>query len=231
MNALNDDDEDLRDIASSIEATIAMTVDESRGNRPLAPFAATSRLMEYLSGELGTDLTFQSIAVKTIAMIQDNADTTLVDKVPFCLESKIRRALRTSDELFEEEKQNLYSDDVRNIKTWTGALKRIKREAMHICVLSVIVGWASQGLEQAIKLLDEQGQDGPLGVSWKPEIVTLITGILACSELVLVWASDSEKTDVREKIFKLHKTANRTGALGSMLQHMQSVLMDNLWQA
>lgn len=227
LDALNDDDEYLRDIASSTEATIATTVDGPSGNRPLAPFAATSRLIEYLIEELGTDLSFQSTAVKTIAMIQVNADTTLVNEVPSWLQSKIRQALRTSDELFEEEKQNLYSDDVRNIKTWTAALRRVKREAVHVSVVSIVVAWASQGLDRAIKLLDERGQDGPLGLSWKPEIVTLFTSIIACSELVLVWASDSAKSDVREKLYKLQKTASRTGALGLMLQHIQSILTDN----
>ena len=228
LKALNDDDEELRDVASSIEAAIAITVGGLNGTRPLTPFAAINRLIEDLIGETGTDLIFQFAAIKAIVRIQDNANTMLVDEVSSWLESKIQQALRTSDELFEEEKQNLYSDDVRNIKLWTAALRRLKPEAVHLSVISVIVAWASHGLDRAVTLLEERGQDGPLGLSWQPDVVTLFTSILGCSELVLVWAPDSDRLDVREKLHKLQKTASRTGALGPMSQHITSILTDIL---
>ncbi|KAJ5777592.1 hypothetical protein N7520_000838 [Penicillium odoratum] len=178
---LNDDDEELRDIAASTASWVLSYSSVSpRTTVALGPLNASSllatfiidhysdapqlarRVIRYLTGQShrisGSDE--QSHLVSVADLVSE-----------FCQESTV---------LFVEEKQNLFIDDVREIDIWSKALLHLHKGAYPETLVRQFSNWIAEGLEYlSTRLTQEIGHDGLLGWISKPESFTLGVRIIS----------------------------------------------------
>ncbi|KAJ5564383.1 hypothetical protein N7513_000625 [Penicillium frequentans] len=180
---LNDDDEELRDIAastaswvlsySSVSPRTAVALGPLNASSLLATFITdhysdspqlARRVIRYLTGQnqriSGSDEQTQLVSVADLV-------------AEYCQESTV---------LFVEEKQNLFIDDVREIDVWSKALVHLHKGAYPETLVRQFSNWVSEGLEYLSKRVSQEaGQDGLLGWVSKPESFTLGVRIISIS--------------------------------------------------
>lgn len=177
---LNDDDDELRDIAastaswvlsySSVSPNTAVALDPLNASELLANFILKSypnsfrlaqRVIRYLTGQepriSGSDEDTSLMAVSQL-LAEYNQESTV---------------------LFVEEKQNLFIDEVREVDIWTRALVHLKKDAHTGDLIQQTSSWVSAGLDYlANSLAQEAGRDGLLGWISKPECFTLAVRLI-----------------------------------------------------
>lgn len=89
-----------------------------------------------------------------------------------------------SNALFEEERQNLYIDDVREVGIWSKVLKSITGPEEGC--LNSLGHWVLTGLRDLVKYLnDEVDFDGPLGRTSEPEVLILFVQVIELAGVLL----------------------------------------------
>ncbi|KAJ5179926.1 Armadillo-like helical [Penicillium capsulatum] len=180
---LNDDDDELRDMAawtaswvlsySSVSPNTAVALGPLNASSMLAQFVVEQysgsvqlarRVIRYLAGQetriSGSDAQAHLPAVSNLA-------------AKYCQDSTV---------LFVEEKQNLFFDDVREVGIWSRALQNLDRSAYTDTLVRMISSWVSEGLTYLTQFMSQDaGQDGLLGWTSKPESFTLGVRILNLS--------------------------------------------------
>lgn len=180
---LNDDDEELRDVAastaswvlsySSVSPNAAVALGPLNASALLAKFIIdqysdsvqlTRRVIRYLTGQeprlSGSDDQTHLVAVSDLL-------------AEYCQD-------RTA--LFVEEKQNLFIDEVRELDIWSPALMHLKRNAYPETLSRQISSWVSEGLDHlSAHISQESGRDGLLGWISRPESFTLGVRLISIS--------------------------------------------------
>lgn len=156
-NLLNDDDEDVRMQAASAAAGLLQQHDQRWHGLGLTAMAARELLLSRLVQEHGEAIELAESAVMRILLLRENMDEksgmqSLTDVFALSVSSKLHRLLLAKDDLFAEERQNLYIDDVQEIKTW--------RRVLCGCVgvftqeqVDLVAGWAVEGLQSVLDTL------------------------------------------------------------------------------
>lgn len=183
---LNDDDEELRDMAASTASwVLSYSTVSSHTAVALGPLNASSllaqfvvehysgsvqlarRVIRYLTGQepriSGSDAQSSLVSVSHLAMT-------------YCQDSTV---------LFVEEKQNLFVDEVREANVWSRALLHLDRSAYPETLVRQISTWVSEGLEYMAKFVSQDaGQDGFLGWTSKPESFTLGVRVISLASVL-----------------------------------------------
>ncbi|KAJ5489742.1 hypothetical protein N7539_004632 [Penicillium diatomitis] len=178
---LNDDDEELRDIAastasrifsgSSISPSAALALGPLNASETLSHFITdhysdsmylARRVLEYLTGQephiSGSDMQHRLTSV-SVLMAQYRQESHV---------------------LFVEEKQNLFIDEVREVDLWCPVLLQLKRNAYPHTQTRHVATWASEGLEYLIEVIKHDNEmDGLLGWTSKPEAFALIVRVIS----------------------------------------------------
>lgn len=91
-----------------------------------------------------------------------------------------------SHDLFEEERQNLYLDDVREIGIWCLALGKISSKWVNNDVRLLAREWTLKGLRELTIALPSL-TSGPFGVLSKLEIITIFMRVIRLADVLLNW--------------------------------------------
>lgn len=188
---LNDDDDELRDMAAPI-ASWVLSNSSVFPNRivDLAGIPARESLVEFLSTNYNKQHTLFHHAVRRLmnnVIVSDGGPF-----VPF--ETLLGEHLKESTVLFEEERQNLFIDDVCEIDIWSAVLKRMDRSVFDEKTVINLRVWVSKGLECLETLFTSSGeQDGAIGWTSKAEVYSL--GVLLFSVASLLIATGEEDND------------------------------------
>lgn len=231
-DTLNDDDEELRDIAaasaswvlsySSVSPTSALALGPLNASGLLATFITdhysdsvyfARRVIRYLTGQesriSGSD-NQSSLVPVSVLMTQH------------CQESTV---------LFVEEKQNLFVDEVREVDVWSRVLLQLKRNAYPETLIRQISSWVSEGLEHLLMLVNQDsGSDGLLGWTSKPESFTLgvrvisMAAALASESFNVPEALDVQQVTLRRQIRNLLDAGQKTYLHDDWLSRMRVVL-------
>lgn len=229
---LNDDDEELREIAatsaswalsySSVSPTSALALGPLNASELLATFITehysdsvyfARRVIRYLTGQesriSGSDNQSSLIPV-SVLMAQH------------CQESTV---------LFVEEKQNLFIDEVREVDVWSRVLLQLKRNAYPETLIRQISSWISEGLDHLLVLLNQDsGSDGLLGWTSKPESFTLgvrvisIAASLASESFNVPEALDVGQLTLRRQIQDLLDAGQKASLHDDWLSRMRVML-------
>ncbi|KAB5570246.1 putative death-receptor fusion protein-domain-containing protein [Coniochaeta sp. 2T2.1] len=147
-DAINDDDDEVRDVAAA--ATVKVL------GRSLAPLEAADRLLDHIASHFGDNPEFQNIVVCRLAGVSPR-----LKKWPD-VKLTIKRAIDFDDSLFAEEEQNLFVDEVRELKrfhrvaeglTWKSDDEYVRR----------LRDWVSAGLSTIVQ--PKFSDDGSLGLA------------------------------------------------------------------
>ncbi|KAK1675671.1 putative death-receptor fusion protein-domain-containing protein [Colletotrichum godetiae] len=240
-DALNDDDDEVRDLAS-LSAKHILT-------RPLAPIDAASALLSHISATYRhTPALHALLASRLTGQVQqqqqhasDETDTTTSNNTSqwttTTADSQLASALRFDDSLFAIEEQNLFIDEVRESQRWAAVLQDVFSSSSSSSASSptfststahkALTTWTSAGLDALLTLTSQPDHvdDGPLGWTSGPDVYAVCARVLlAAAALVNVGSinGDDGSEALKEKLVQLRSVGQQGRLHGLLLEMMDA---------
>ena len=107
-------------------------------------------------------------------------------------------ARTTSTVVFVEERQNLYIDTVSEAEDWAQLLCCLDHNAWHPRLASELEIWTMEGLAHILEIL-QNGIDGALSPTSKPEVFTLYTRVLLAAKVLIMRGGLHVSSNVKGK--------------------------------
>lgn len=195
-DALNDDDDEVRDVAAT--ATIKIL------GRAVAPLQAASQLLDHLATQFGKLPEFQHIVICRLAGVSPR-----LAKWPD-VRAALDKTINFDDSLFAEEEQNLFVDEVRELRRWHHVAQSLSFEDKS---LERLRSWAQDGLT----MMGESAyrDDGPLGLASDQHYFALCARLVSSG--VLVSQSHSAGTPgLQDILLAFAATGRKTDFHGSL---------------
>ena len=204
---LNDDDEEIRSVAAST-ASFVFLPQPAGPIGELSPPAACYRLSAHMCGLFGSHHVFHLVAFGRV-MLPDRLETKTYEYFAemvsrYSTEKQLTQASAISYELFEEEKQNLYVDDLREIEMWAAMLRLLDPHSIDWRLRDLAVRWTLDGLGMLSGALSALGA-GPFSVLHKLEVIAVVLRILKMSSLLLQWYKHVEGNLGEQHIASIQK--------------------------
>ena len=180
LDLLNDDDDEIRQLAASATANLL----RAQGNASFqntVPLLSTHRLAIFLSKAFSPSA---HLIREAIRRLTDTSPPTPLFQVPFAQTFAAARYVDTA--LFATEKQNLYKDDTLDAILWSRILSRQHTRSIPQVLRSGLAAWVLNGLDTLTQTAETE-MDGPLGWTSKPEVFALGIRIFCAAEVVLAW--------------------------------------------
>jgi hypothetical protein len=166
---LNDDDDEIRDVAALATTKLFVAQNFRGGRDTTVPILTTHHLARFLATRFYNSNYLASEALSRLAN----------PSVPFG--RVLQDARREDTSLFATEKQNLYKDDSLDAVLWSRVLPHITLSATKYLQLKA---WVLDAL-CVLTTTAEQEVDGALGWSSKSEVFTLGIRVFCAAEVVL----------------------------------------------
>ncbi|RAO64566.1 uncharacterized protein BHQ10_000578 [Talaromyces amestolkiae] len=205
---LNDDDDELR----SLSAPIASWVLSHSAIFPnqavtLGALPASESLVKFIIENYATQpALFQHVITRLMKETLSQKKQTDFKSFETLFEDYSKESLA----LFEEEKQNLFIDEVREIDIWTKVLRHLDKSAYDQNTINKLAAWVSNGLTYLNNKVTSSAVDGQeddvLGWTSKPEVYTLgcllfnvASLLIATSEMEVAGSFQRALTTLYEK--------------------------------
>lgn len=187
-DALNDDDDEVRAVAAT--ATVRIL------GRALAPLEAADRLLDHLTAEFGKLPEFWNIVVCRLAGVSPRLDEWPDVRLA------VEQAISFDDSLFAQEEQNLFIDEVRELKRFQRVAQGLSLGPEDECVAR-LASWTTTGL-----MMIGEGtyrDDGPLGLASDQHYFAL------CARLVVSGVVLSQTTSAGPDLQRLIDAVTKGG--------------------
>jgi len=177
---LNDDDDEVRDLAALATASLISFHSEPRSlPKPSVPVLSSHRLASFLI----THFTFSSdLQTSALRRLTGTPLQTPLFAVPFV--QLLVEYRREDTALFSTEKQNLFLDPTLDAVLWSRVLRASSAHAMPGHVHAQLQAWVIAGLRELIQVAENE-RDGPLGWTSKPEVFTLGMRVICAADVAL----------------------------------------------
>jgi hypothetical protein len=213
---LNDDDDEIRDLAASTTGAFL----RSQGNQTFkdtVPISTTHRLAAYLVAAFSTS---QYLASEAVRRLTNTPSPTPFFSTPFTQTFAKEREEDAS--LFAQEKQNLYKDDTQDTILWSRILLSLPPSAIPRNLRTGLITWVLDGLTTVTQTAEKEG-DGALGWSTKADVFTLGMRVFCASEVVMGWGG-KERVEVVKKVRGFADIGAEKGIHGLWIERVESVL-------
>lgn len=180
---LNDDDEELRDIAAS-SASWVLSYSEVSPDAAVAlgPLNASALLAEFIIKHYSDSVQLTRRVIRYLTGQEPRISGSDEQTHLVAVSDLVAEYCQERTALFVEEKQNLFIDEVREIDVWSPALRQLRRNAYPETLVRQISSWVSEGLEHlSVHIAQDAGRDGPLGWISRPESFTLGARLISIS--------------------------------------------------
>ncbi|PNY24798.1 Uncharacterized protein TCAP_05260 [Tolypocladium capitatum] len=161
-DALNDDDDEVRDVGSTAVNGII--------GEALVPLEAANCLLRWLAQHFGNSSGFKAEVAGR--MVGHYGIKTLGASSWEPAEDGLAKAMEVDDSLFAVEEQNLFIDEVREAKRWVGVFESLGWDGGDE-TLARLDSWIKGGIVQLGKLAERE--DGPLGWASNPQVFAICT--------------------------------------------------------
>lgn len=180
---LNDDDEELRDIAASIASWVLSYSSVSSDTAvALGPLNASALLAKFILDQYSDSVQLTRRVIRYLTGQEPRISGSDNQTHLVAVSDLVAEYCQERTTLFVEEKQNLFIDEVREIDIWSPALLQLKRNAYPQTLVRQISSWVSEGLEHlSVHIAQEAGRDGLLGWISRPESFTLGVRLISIS--------------------------------------------------
>ena len=200
---LNDDDKDIRVIASEIFSHILAMLE--LGAHPLEPTTARQQLIMIMLKRLSHDHHFALEAFS-------RAFNMTPAGAKFVVAEQLAKLNVVDTTLFAEEKQNLYIDEICELKVWSQALHHVHASRLPQRLVKYLATWVSEGLGTVTTMAQKEA-DGALGWSTKPGIFELGMQLFYGAGVLLELVEKGVKLSIRpsslrRKLVEFAATAN-----------------------
>lgn len=211
FDMLSDDDEDLRDVAAGTASWVLSysSVAPSKAVA-LSPLNASQLLADFMVDNYSDS---QLLSTRTISYItgQEPKISGSVEPTKLAtVEAQIAELRKESTILFEEERQNLFIEEIREVDIWSDRLLSLQESAFSERIVQETSKWVSDGLSYVAEIVsDESGTDGLVGWASKPETFTLgvrlisLAAVLVSEEFTASRYLSEDQSALREKLQKL----------------------------
>jgi hypothetical protein len=172
---LNDDDDEIRDIAASTASWVLSHSSVSPdADVTLAPLNASALLADFIIDNYSESALLGQRVLRYLTGQESRISGSNERSHLVAVSDQIAEHRQESTVLFEEEKQNLFIDDIREVELWSRALLRLSRSVHTEIPIREITSWAFDGLSYICSLVGSGAEsDGLIGWVSKPEIFTL----------------------------------------------------------
>ncbi|OAL72619.1 hypothetical protein A7D00_3621 [Trichophyton violaceum] len=212
---LNDDDVEIRE-AATLVASKALADDLTVFRLPAASASAIADLLtrQYR----GSNQVFEGALQRFLG---EPGQQRLF--VPVA--ETLNKAINESTPLFAEEKQNLYIDEVREIKLWSQHLVQLEKAAINCSLYKHFSTWVMDGLDSLIQLAADKPKDSLLG--WTSNMDIFVTGIrtlygakmlLLTHRSVSIDVNTIKLTNKLQALYTCTYTSELNPAWGSLLE-------------
>ncbi|KAF2767248.1 hypothetical protein EJ03DRAFT_376354 [Teratosphaeria nubilosa] len=189
---LNDDEEEVRLMASHISTNVLSTSGQML-DEDLVPLVVGSRLLTFMLARWSSHPGIMEEAfTRAFGM---NADTAIDAK------AELASRIQVNPALFAEEKQNLYIDEAREVRVWSRVLLHIPPLGIASALRRLLASWVQESL-QTLSEKAGSSQDGPLGWSTDPVVLTLGLRVFYGAEVLLWWVRRGVRIHLRPSVLK-----------------------------
>ncbi|KAJ5160900.1 uncharacterized protein N7482_007904 [Penicillium canariense] len=229
---LNDDDEELRDIAASTASWVLSYSSVSPNTAvALGPLNASGLLARFIADHYSDSMHFARRVIQYLTgqeprISGSDNQTSLVP-----VSELVAEHCQESIVLFVEEKQNLFVDDVREVDIWSEVLLHLRKNAYPETLVRQISSWVSEGLQHLLALASQDaGKDGLLGWTSKPESFVLgvrvisIASSLGSQYFALPEALDAKQDTLRKQLQALLEAGKKASLHDNWLSRMEAGL-------
>ncbi|KAI4907790.1 hypothetical protein J4E90_009197 [Alternaria incomplexa] len=213
---LNDDDDEIRDLAAST-AGILLRSQGDRLFKNTVPILTTHRLGAYLVSAFSTS---RFLAKEAIRRLTNTPSPHRLFSTPFA--NTFARERKEDTSLFAQEKQNLYKDDTLDTMLWSRILLSLSASAVPLSLRTGLTNWVLDGLTALTQTAEGEG-DGALGWSTKAEVFTLGMRIFCASEVVMRWGGQ-ERVEVVKRARGFADVGIERGVHGLWIERVERVL-------
>ena len=177
---LNDDDEEIRSVA---EQSAAKLLRESSPTQiPPCAFLARQIILDQLKFQQLIDqhLLHEEVIWRLVG--SRALDESYSDAMADAVETRLQRILASMNDLFAEERQNLYIDILNDITLWGGVLERCTIEDSSDLWQSTAT-WILEGLKASRTALHKASQNTGFHLTWNFDILELFTRVLVLAQV------------------------------------------------
>ncbi|KAF1936795.1 hypothetical protein EJ02DRAFT_438294 [Clathrospora elynae] len=222
---LNDDDNEIRDLAARVTGTLLRAQRQSQSENTV-PILTARHLVTFLASAFGFERDGAAdLADKAIRRLTN----TPFNKGLFAkrFEETMQEEMREDNALFAQEKQNQYKDDAADVALWQSVLRLIPASLIPADLTKGSRIWVLDGVALLIETAERE-IDGALGWSSKPGMFALGMRVLCTVEVVLDWGDEDFTIKFRNGIVDaLRRFADKgakAGVHGMWLRKVETML-------
>ncbi|KAI6785747.1 uncharacterized protein J7T54_006086 [Emericellopsis cladophorae] len=205
-DALNDDDNEIRELAAAAAQFVY--------GQALVPLEAATRLLDWLAQTFNNTARFEEIVATRLTGSKGHGTAWRP------AEDMINHALKLDDALFAIEEQNLFFDEVREVKRWSSTFTTLSWAGTETS-FTQLDRWLVGGMRR-LHLLFEQG-DEPLGWGSAPHVFAICSTILVGSSvLVASGKASAELQDAFRQSAIINTDDQRSGINGLLKAYFTS---------
>jgi Putative death-receptor fusion protein (DUF2428) len=228
---LNDDDEDVREVA---QRTALMIIHEQRrglrSSLSLCALGARELILDLLVKQFRTCSALSKLALQRIVGSKfiglQEPDAALHSSFSDGVSDRLDNIQTSMNDLFAEEKQNLYIDEVNEVNKWSNVLDCCDLQSLEVKWRVAASKWCSEGLGALVSLLQTNRQADckammklhPMHSTYNADILLLFTRAV---KLATILEGMDELTDITDT-----GASTQVDVLRQKLLQMRSVCLD-----
>ncbi|KAL1796750.1 hypothetical protein ACET3X_005290 [Alternaria dauci] len=213
---LNDDDDEIRDLAASTTGSF-LRLQGRDTFTDTVPISTTHRLAVYLITAFSTS---HYLAKEAVRRLTNTHSHTPFFSIPFA--ETFARERKEDTSLFAQEKQNLYKDDALDTVFWSRILCSLSSSVVPESLRTSLTTWVLDGLTTLIQTAEKEG-DGALGWSTKAEVFSLGMRVFCASEVVMRWGG-RDRVEVVKMLSRFAEVGIEEGVHGLWIERVQGLL-------
>ncbi|KAE8149507.1 putative death-receptor fusion protein-domain-containing protein [Aspergillus avenaceus] len=214
---MNDDDEELRDLAAGTVSWILSYSSVAPAKAvALSPLNACQLLSDFMTTTYPDSQLLSTKAIRYVAGQEPKISGSVELTKLVSVEVQIAELRKESTTLFEEERQNLFIEEIREVDSWSGRLLELNAAAFTETTVHQISKWVSDGLSYTADIMtNDAGRDGLVGWTSKPETFTLgvrmisLAAVLVSEKFPAPKLLHEDQTAIKEKLQKLLDNGQR----------------------
>ncbi|KIW49721.1 hypothetical protein, variant 3 [Exophiala xenobiotica] len=221
---LNDDDEEVRAEAVAAAGKLDLQHVSAIGGLGLCALAAREVLIEELRQQYRHEVLLTEAALAKVMRVGRDSESGFFEREVVRLfetsvSSRLADIIRSKTDLFAEERQNLFVDDIGEIEGWTKVLCQSAYRQFPQDQLQSMFVWISEGLDQVLAMMqveqkraDTRGASfsistfvHPLGATYDHDLLVVFLQVTSLAGVLLNWeATADSKAHLHKRLEQLH---------------------------
>jgi hypothetical protein len=223
---LNDDDDELRSLSASVASRVlSHSVIFPNQTVTLGALPASESLVDFISGNYAMQpALFKHVVSRLMKETLSHKKQSAFKSFETLFEDYSKESLA----LFEEEKQNLFIDDVREIDTWTKVFRHLDKSAYDQNAINKLAVWVSNGLKYLSNKVTSSAvdnhEDDVLGWTSKPEVYTLGCLLFSVASLLIAISEKEVAGSFKRKLKTLVEKSQMISLHPQWLDRIQAAI-------